>query len=123
MEDEYFRRFTIDNSLKRYSSALQHLCHSRPFKTEQIIRYMKLHRIFAPVIDELCSISPILEETREALQTAATLQAETFKSRDSYEEAGYLYQRVELYAQALACFEKCGLSEQCLALASVLQYR
>lgn len=123
MEDEFYRRFTIDNSLKRYSSALRHLCLCRPVKTEQIIRYMKLHRIFTPAIDELCSSTPILEETKEALQTAATLQAETLKSRDSYEEAGYLYQRVELFDQALTCFQKCGLSQQCLALASILQFR
>ena len=122
MEDEYFRRFTIDNSLKRYAPALRHLCLCRPVKTEQIIRYMKLHRIFTPAIDELCS-TPILEEAKQALQMAATLQAETLKSRDSCEEAGYLYQRVELYDEALTCFQKCGLSQQCLALASILQFR
>jgi len=121
MEDEYFRRFTIDNSLKRYAPALRHLCLCRPVKTEQIIRYMKLHRIFTPAIDELCS-TPILEEAKQALQMAATLQAETLKSRDSCEEAGYLYQRVELYDEALTCFQKCGLSQQCLALASILQF-
>jgi len=120
MEDEYFRRFTIDNSLKRYDSALRHLCLCRPVKTEQIIRYMKLHRIYTPAIDELCS-TPMVDETREALQTAATLQAETLTSRENYEEAGYLYQRVELNDKALDCFKKCGQWKQCLSLASTLQ--
>ena len=122
MEDLALRRFTIDNSLKRYDSAVRHLCRCRPVKTQQIISYMKLHRIYTAVIEEFCAV-PIVEETQEVLRTAACLQAETLTARENNEEAGYLYQRVELYDKALASFKKCGLWKHCLSLASRLNFR
>jgi len=123
MADEHERRFTIDNSLKRYDSAVRNLCRCRPFRTEQVVGFMKLHRIFSPVVDELSCNVPLLEDSKEALQTAARFQAETLSARENHEEAGYLYQRVQLYNEALSSFQQCGLWSNCLALASVLQLR
>ena len=122
MADENERRFTIDNSLKRYDSAVRHLCHCRPFRTEQVTSYMKLHRVFVSVIDELCTVSPV-SEVKEALQAAACLQAEILISRDNHEEAGYLYQRVGLFNLAVDVFKQCGMWENCLSIASSVQMR
>lgn len=123
MADEHERRFTIDNSLKHYNSAVRNLCRCRPFRTEQVISYMKLHRIYSPVVDELSCNVPFLEESNVALQTAARFQAETLTARENHEEAGYLYQRAQLYSEALGSFQQCGLWSSCLALATLLQLR
>lgn len=122
MVEENDRRFTIDNSLKRYDSAVCHLCRCRPVKTEQIIAYMKLHRTYVSVVDELCTASP-MDEVKAALQAAACLQAEILASRDNHEEAGYLYQRVGAYNLALHSFEQCGMWANCLSLGTQLQLR
>ena len=123
MTDEHERRFTIDNSLKRYYSAVRNLCRCRPVRTEQIVGYMKLHRIYAPVVDEISCNVPVIDEAKKVLQTAACLQADTLTARENHEEAGYLYQRVELYKEALGSFQLCGLWNNCLALAALLQLR
>lgn len=123
MADENDRRFTIDNSLKRYDSAIRHLCRCRPPRTEQIISYMKLHRTYVSVVDELCTASADDDEIKKALQAAACLQAETLAARENYEEAGYLYQRVGLYELALDSFQQCGMWSNCLSLASLVQMR
>ncbi|KAK4012972.1 hypothetical protein OUZ56_025220 [Daphnia magna] len=120
MADDNERRFTIDNSLKCYDSAIRHLCRCRPVRTEQIIAYMKLHRTYVSVVDELCTVLP-KDVVKTALQAAACLQAEILASRDNHEEAGYLYQRVEAYDLALHSFEQCGMWANCLSLASKLQ--
>lgn len=122
MADDNERRFTIDNSLKCYDSAIRHLCRCRPVRTEQIIAYMKLHRTYVSVVDELCTVLP-KDEVKTALQAAACLQAEILASRDNHEEAGYLYQRVEAYDLALHSFEQCGMWANCLSLASKLQLK
>ena len=120
LADEQERRFTIDNSLKRYDSAIRNLCRCRPIRTEQVLGYMKLHRVYAAVVDELAATPG---DVKEPLQAAARLLAETMSSRDNHEEAGYLYQRVELYQEALNSFKLCGLWNNCLALASTLPMR
>lgn len=120
MADEEERRFTIDNSLKRYESAVRHLCRCRPVRTDQIVNYMKLHRVYAAVVEELVTCP---DDGTVALQTAACLLADTMMSRENHEEAGYLYQRVGLYQQALDSFKLCGLWSNCLALASRLEMR
>ena len=123
MTDENERRFTIDNSLKRYDSAVRHLCHCRPARTEQIISYMKLHRTYVSVVDELCTMPTDDSDIKKALQAAASLQAEYLAAKDNYEEAGYLYQRVGLYDLALDSFLQCGMWSNCLSLASLVQQR
>lgn len=121
MVDENARRFTIDNYLKRYDSAVRHLCRCRPVRTEEIIGYMKLHRTYISVVDELCSAPTV--EVRQCLNTAAGLQADTLTARENYEEAGYLYQRVGLYDRALESFHQSGDWSNCLSLASLIQMR
>lgn len=121
MVDENYRRFTIDNYLKRYDSAVRHLCRCRPVRTEETISYMKLHRTYVAVVDELCSTSTL--EVEQCLHTAACLQADTLIARENYEEAGYLYQRVGLYDRALESFQQSGDWSSCLSLASLIQMR
>lgn len=116
--DVHFRRFSIDNSLKRYDSAVRHLCHCRPVRTKEIVSYMKLHRIYTPVIDEFCLIPT--EDVKDALETAACWQADTLTARNSHEEAGYIYQRVGLYQKALSSFQECGLWRNCVSLSSLI---
>lgn len=120
MVDENDRRFTIDNYLKRYDSAVRHLCRCRPVRTEEITSYMKLHRTYMSVVDELCS-SPNQEDVQQCLNTAAILQADTLTARENYEEAGYLYQRVGLYDRAIESFQQSGDWSNCLSLASLVQ--
>lgn len=122
MADENNRRFTIDNFLKRYDSAVRHLCRCQPIKNEEIINYMKLHRTYATVVDELCSTNPI-EDVKETLHAAACLQAEALAARENHEEVGYLYQRVGMYDQAIDSFVQCGLWTACLSLATSIQMR
>lgn len=116
MPDENFRRFTIDNSLKKYESAIRNLCRCQPVRTEEIVNFMKLHRIYLPVIDELSG-----GEEKEALQEAARLQAATLASRDCHEEAGYLFQRVGLLGEALSSFVLSASWNSCLSVASQLK--
>lgn len=122
MADEYECKFTIDNFLKRHDSATRHLCRCRPVRTEEIISYMKLHRTFVSVVDELCVISP-LDEVRECLHAAACFQADILTAKDNYQEAGYLYQRVELYGLALNAFQQSADWITCLSLASLIGMR
>ena len=122
MTDENERCFTIDNSLKRYDSAVRHLCRCRPIRTDQITSYMKLHRVYVSVIEELCTVSPV-SEVKETLQAAAYLQAEILVSRENHEEAGYLYHRVGLYNLAVDSFKQCGLWKNCLSIASFVHMR
>lgn len=121
MTDENERRFTIDNSIKRYDSAVRHLCRCRPVRTEQILSFAKLQRVYTPVVEELSVASD--GEGKEALQSAAVLLAESLTARENHEEAGYLFQRVGLYQRALDSFKLCGLWNNCLAMASVLKMR
>ena len=118
MTDPHMRRFTIDNSLKRYESAARHLCRCQPIRTSEIVSYMKLHRTYAAVIDELCLAHS--SETEQVLQTAAALQADSLIARSNFEEAGYVYQRAGLYEKALSAFQQCGAWNNCLSLATVL---
>ena len=114
----HFQRFSIDNSLKHYDSAVRNLCRSQPVRTKEIVSYMKLHRIYTPVIDEFCLRST--EDVREALEAAACWQADTLTARSNYEEAGYVYQRVRLYEKALSSFQLCGLWRNCISLSSLI---
>ena len=122
MPDENDRRFTIENFLKRYDLAVRHLCRCRPCRTNDIIAYMKLHKTYSAVVEELCSVTQD-SEVRSALHAAACLKAETLETKQNHEEAGYLYQRVGLYSEAISSFQLCGMWTNCVALAATIQMR
>ena len=125
MSDEHYRRFTIENGLKHYESALRHLCRCRPVRAQDIIVYMNLQRIYSAVLEEFCLPETAHEWSEDegisrVVQAAADSQAELLTSRGNHEEAGYLYQRVGLYDRAMSSFQQCASWTNCLTMASLI---
>ena len=117
-------RFTIDKGLKRYESALRHLCRCQPVRAQDIIAYMNLHRRYIAALEEFCQPGAAQdwsedEGVSQVVQAAAGSQADLLTWRGKHEEAGYLYQRVGLYDRAMSSFRQCASWTNCLSMASL----
>ena len=105
------QRFSIDNDLKRYSKALQHLHSLNEF--EELKEYMAKHELYSSAIDLYRYDGGKVSELMRSY-------ADHLNSRNRYKEAGIAYEFVQDYTSAYEVYRAASLWQECLAAAELI---
>jgi elongator complex protein 1 len=106
------QRFTIDNDLKRYNKALNHLHSMDDF--ERLKTFTAQHELYAAAIE-------LYRYDSARLGQLMRLHAEFLSERSRYKEAGIAYEYILDYESAFQAYRSANLWRECLSSAAFMQ--
>ncbi|GAB6018991.1 hypothetical protein CHUAL_000626 [Chamberlinius hualienensis] len=114
MESNY-GKFTIDNHLKRYVRALEHLIACGDARFTECMSFIETHYLYSEALKLMPKASPQYRVLLEAY-------GDFLFKRNSYEEAGVLYRKGKIYEKALESFKLCCNWMSAFSTAHLLNY-
>jgi elongator complex protein 1 len=106
------QRFTIDNDLKRYYKALDHLHAMDDF--ERLKTFTTQHELYATAIE-------LYRYDSSRLGQLMRLHADFLSERSRYKEAGIAYEYIQDYESAFQAYRSANLWRECLSSATFME--
>ncbi|XP_013379508.1 elongator complex protein 1 [Lingula anatina] len=110
-----YQKFTIDNHLKRYSSALGHIAKCGPSHFSECLTLVKDHSLYAQALQ-------LFDKTTQEYMEIASAYGTHLSDKKQYEDAGLMYSKAGDHEKALNAFVKALSWRMALIMAAKLQY-
>lgn len=113
--EENYRKFTIDNYLKRYSSALKHIAKLED-KTDEFLEFMCKHELYPDALK-------LFDKKHKVYEEIMNLHGDYFLRKNRYEDAGIAFHKIRNYERALEAYVTGGCWKEAIGVSSMLKLR
>lgn len=113
--EENYQKFTIDNDLKRYESALKHLIKCREEKSDELLIFIKQHCLYSKALN-------LIPNNDLRYKNIAEEFGSFLISKRHFSEAGMMYLRCGKQENALKCFTEASDWQMVMNIAHKLEY-
>lgn len=113
--EENYRKYRIDNHLKRYEKALEHIVKCGAEKLEECLELVEKHNLYTQALR-------LFKPSHECYNDIVIQYADHLRSKQVFHEATLMYERGGDYKQALLSAKHTLNWKKCLRLAVKLEY-